>query len=281
MAGGGGNERWPWRSVAITGASSGIGRALAEACAAPGVVLHLTGRDAGRLAAVAAACRARGAEVAETAPLDVRDAEACARWIAGAGRIELLFANAGISGGTGGAIEPAAQTRAIFETNVTGVLNTALPALEAMAAQPPGPDGVRGRIAVIASLAAFVAAPGAPAYCASKAAVQAWAEAMDGVERARRGVRFHAVCPGYVRTPMTAHNQFPMPFLMDAEEAARRTLRGIARGRVRIAYPWPTYLGARLVGALPPRLRAAVFARLPAKAAAEAPPGASPEAPPG
>ncbi|MBW8270887.1 SDR family NAD(P)-dependent oxidoreductase [Caldovatus aquaticus] len=262
---GGSGTAWPWRSVAITGASSGIGRALAEACAAPGVVLHLAGRDAGRLAAAAAACRARGAEVAATV-LEVRDAAACARWIAGAGRIELLFANAGISGGTGGIGEPAAQARAIFETNLTGVLNTALPALEAMAAQPPGPDGVRGRIAVVASLAAFVAAPSAPAYCASKAAVQAWAEAMDGVERAR-GVRFHAVCPGYVRTPMTAHNPFPMPFLMDAEEAARRTLRGIARGRTRIAYPWPTYLGARLVGALPPRLRAAVFGRLPAKAA--------------
>jgi short-subunit dehydrogenase len=271
MAGRGGEgEAWPWRRVAITGASSGIGRALAEACAAPGVVLHLAGRDAARLAATAVACRARGAEVAETAPLDVRDAAACARWVAAAGRIDLLFANAGISGGTGGVTEPAAQVRAIFETNVTGVLNTALPALEAMAAQPPGPDGVRGRIAVVASLAAFVASASAPAYCASKAAVQAWAEAMDGVERGRRGVRFHAVCPGYVRTPMTAHNPFPMPFLMDAEEAARRTLRGIARGRTRIAFPWPTYLGARLVGALPPRLRAAVFERLPAKAASPA-----------
>jgi short-subunit dehydrogenase len=138
-----------------------------------------------------------------------------------------------------------------------------------MAAQAPGPDGVRGRIAVVASLAAFVAAATSPAYCASKAAVQGWAEAMDGTER-RRGVRFHAVCPGYIRTPMTAHNEFPMPFLMDVEEAARRTLRGIARGRTRIAYPWPTYLGARLIGALPPVLRAAVFNRMPAKAAAEA-----------
>jgi short-subunit dehydrogenase len=262
-----GGHGFPWRSVAITGASSGIGRALAEACAAPGMALHLAGRDAGRLAAAAAACRARGADVAATL-LDVRDAAACARWIAGAGRIDLLFANAGISGGTGGGTEPVAQARAIFETNVTGVLNTALPALDSMAAQPPGPDGVRGRIAVIASVAAFVASASAPAYCASKAAVQAWAEALDGVER-RRGIRLHAVCPGYIRTPMTARNRFPMPFLMDAEEAARRTLRGIARGRTRIAYPWPTYLAARFVGALPPAWRAFVFARLPAKAAAE------------
>jgi short-subunit dehydrogenase len=152
----------------------------------------------------------------------------------------------------------------IFATNVTGVLNTALPAIAAMAEQPPGPDGVRGRVAVIASLAAFVAAPGAPAYCASKSAVQRWAEALDGTERAR-GIRIHSVCPGYVRTPMTAGNPFPMPFLMDAEEAARRTLSGISRGRLRVAYPLPLYLMARLVGAMPPAWRNALFTRMPAK----------------
>jgi NAD(P)-dependent dehydrogenase (short-subunit alcohol dehydrogenase family) len=258
---------YPWRHVLVTGASSGLGRALAEACAAPGAVLHLSGRDAARLAEAAASCRARGAEVRE-AVLDVTDAAAMAAWIAGAGRLDLVIANAGVSGGTGGATEPAGQVQRIFATNVTGVLNTALPAIEAMAAQAPGPDGVRGRVAVIASVAAFVAAPGAPAYCASKSAVQRWAEALDATERAR-GVRLHAVCPGYIRTPMTARNPFPMPFLMDAEEAARRTLRGIAGGRVRVAYPLPLYLGARLVGALPPGWRNALFTRLPAKQAME------------
>ena len=203
---------YPWRGVLVTGASSGLGRALAEACAAPGVTLHLSGRDAVRLQAVVAACRARGAEV-DAAVLDVTDAAA-------------------------------------------------------MAGQAPGPEGLRGRIAVIASIAAFVAAPGAPAYCASKAAVQRWAEALDGTERAR-GIRLHAVCPGYVRTPMTARNAFPMPFLMDAEEAARRSLSGIARGRVRVVYPLPLYVVARLVGALPVAWRNALFTRLPAKQALE------------
>jgi short-subunit dehydrogenase len=75
----------------------------------------------------------------------------------------------------------------------------------------------------------------------------------------------HAICPGYVRTPMTALNAFPMPFLMDAEEAARRTLAGIARGRTRVAYPWPTYAMARLVGALPQALVNRIFAQAPAK----------------
>ena len=251
--------------VLITGASSGLGRALAEACARPGAVLHLSGRDGGRLEEAAAACRARGAEVRPVV-LDVRDAEAMAGWIAGAGRLDLVIANAGVSAGTGGTTEPAEQTRRIFDINVTGVLNTALPAIAAMAGQAPGPDGLRGRVAVVASVAAFVAAPGAPAYCAAKAAVQRWAEALDASER-RRGIRLHAVCPGYVRTPMTARNAFSMPFLMDAEEAARRTLSGIARGRVRVAYPWPTYLGARVLGMMPIAARAWFFNRLPAKSA--------------
>jgi short-subunit dehydrogenase len=254
---------WPWTSVLVTGASSGLGRALAEACAAPGVALHLSGRDPARLEAAAEVCRARGASVRADV-LDVTDPAAMAAWVAGAGRLDLVVCNAGVSGGTGDGVEPAAQAARIFATNVTGVLNTALPAVEAMAAQAPGADGVRGRVAVVASLAAFVAAPGAPAYCASKAAVQRWAEALDASER-RRGVRLHAVCPGYVRTPMTARNTFPMPLLMSAEEAARRTLSGIAAGRLRVAYPLPLYLGARLAGALPPRLRNAIMSTLPAK----------------
>lgn len=254
-----------WGSVLVTGASSGLGRALALACAAPGVTLHLSGRDAARLEAAAEACRARGAGV-RAAVLDVTDGAAMAAWVRGAGRLDLVLANAGISGGTGGATEPAGQALRIFATNLGGVLNTALPAIDVMAAQAPGPDGLRGRVAVIASIAAFVAAPGAPAYCASKSAVQRWAEALDATER-QRGIRLHAICPGYIRTPMTARNPFPMPLLMEAEDAARRTLRGIAAGRVRVAYPLPLYLMARLVGGLPPALRRALFSRLPAKPA--------------
>ncbi len=253
----------PWSSVLVTGASSGLGRAFSEACAAPGVTLHLSGRDAARLAATAEACRARGAD-ARTAVLDVTDAAAMQAWVRGAGRLDLVIANAGISGGTGDAQEPADQARRVFAVNVTGVLNTCLPALAAMAEQPPGAEGVRGRVAVVASVAAFIAAAGAPAYCASKAAVQRWAEALDASERAR-GIRLHAVCPGYIRTPMTARNPFPMPFLMDADAAAARALDGIARGRLRIAYPWPLYAAARLMGALPPALLNRVVGALPAK----------------
>lgn len=257
----------PFAHVLVTGASSGLGRALALACAAPGVTLHLGGRDGARLDAVAAAARQAGAHAAARV-VDVRDRAGMAAWIGAAGRLDLVIANAGISGGSGRFAEAGEEARAIFDTNVGGVLNTAFPAIAQMAGQPPGADGLRGRVAVIASLAALVSAPGAPAYCASKAAVQRWAEALDATER-QRGVRLHAVCPGYVATPMTAGNVRSMPFLLTPEQAAALTLRGIAAGRLRIAYPWPLYLGALFAAALPPgwrnRLlrRGAVMAELP------------------
>ncbi len=252
-------------SVLITGASSGIGAALARECAGPGVELFLGGRDAARLEATAAACRARGASV-HARVLDVRDAAAMAAWIAGAGRLELAIANAGISAGTGDvAAETAAQVRAIFGVNLEGMLNTVLPALTAMRAQPAGPDGVRGRIAVVASIAAFVAAPHAPSYCASKAAADAWTVA-TAATAARAGVMLTSLCPGYVRSAMTAGNRFAMPGLMDADRAARIMLRGIAAGRRRVAFPWWMAAAGRLAGLLPPRLIAGLLAASPGKA---------------
>ena len=251
--------------VLITGASSGIGEALAVALAAPGVTLHLSGRDAGRLATVATACRAKGATVQEHV-LDVRDQPAMAAWVAECGTLDLVVANAGISAGAGEkAPESAAQTRAIFATNLDGVLNTVLPAIETMRGQPPAADGWRGRIAVIASIAAFVAGSSAPAYCASKAAADAWTVATAfGLRRER--IALTSVCPGYIRTAMTARNRFPMPGLMDADRAARIILRGVAAGRVRVIFPWWMGLAARIGGLVPPRLVGAAMARLPAKA---------------
>jgi len=234
----------------ITGASSGIGAALALALARPGARLHISGRDAGRLSTVAAACRAKGCEVHERL-IDVRDAAAMADWIAQAGALDLVVANAGIGAGSSdGRPESATQTRAVFATNLDGALNTALPALECMLAQPPDTQGVRGRIAVIASIAAFVPGPDAATYCASKAALDRWAVA-TAPHAARHGVRITSVCPGYIRTAMTASNRFPMPGLMDADRAATIILRGLEANRRRIAFPWWVAWAARLVGALP------------------------------
>lgn len=248
------------RTALITGASSGIGAALAEALARPEVTLHLSGRDAARLGAVAGKCRGLGA-VANSVVLDVRDAAAMAAWIQAAGPLDLVVANAGISGRSreGGAENPA-QTQAIFDINLGGVLNTVLPALEVMAAQPAGTDGVRGRIVAVASIAAFLAAPDSAAYCASKAAVDSWIVGTAPGAR-RRGVALTSVCPGFIRTAMTSGYRFPMPGLMDADRAARIILHGVAAGRVRVVFPWWMGLAARVAGLLPPRVMAAVVER--------------------
>jgi NADP-dependent 3-hydroxy acid dehydrogenase YdfG len=121
------------RTALITGASSGIGAALAEALAAPGVTLHLSGRDLARPEAVATTCRGRGAAVNATA-LDMRDVDAMTGWIRDAGRLDLVVANAGISGRSrGGGPEDAEQARAIFEINLGVALNTVVPAMAVMA----------------------------------------------------------------------------------------------------------------------------------------------------
>lgn len=254
-----------YETVLITGASSGIGRALALALAAPGVALHLSGRNAERLEAAAEAARGRGADV-HPRLLNVQDRGAMAEWVGGAGRLDLVVANAGVAHGTAGGMETEAQSREIFATNLDGALNTVRPALAAMLAQPPGPDGVRGRIAVIASMAIYVATPGAPAYAASKAALDVWTAA-TGVAARRQGVVMTSFCPGYVRTAMVARNSFGMPGLMSAEQAAAVILRGMRSGRPRVSFPVWMAASARLVGLLPANVLARLLHAAPGRAA--------------
>ncbi|WP_144185587.1 SDR family NAD(P)-dependent oxidoreductase [Elioraea rosea] len=256
--------------VLVTGASSGLGAAFALACARPGATLFLGGRDAQRLGLVADAVRERGAEAA-IALVDVRDGAATEAWVRGAAPLDLVLANAGISAGTGGGqAETAEQARAIFATNLDGALNTGLAAAAVMRGQAPGADGVRGRIGVVASIAAFVPAPGAPSYCASKAAVDAWAVATAPVWR-REGIVLTSVCPGYVKTPMTASNRFPMPGLMEADRAAAIMLRGMLAGRQRLAFPGWLAVAARLVGLLPAPLATRMLGSQPGKEPAASP----------
>jgi len=253
-----------YSGVLITGASSGLGRALAVRLAAPGVSLYLGGRDPGRLAETAAVCRAKGAAVTPQ-QIDVTDRAAMAEWIGRVGEIDLVIANAGISAGSfGGTAESADQVRRIFATNLDGALNTALPAMALMAQQKLGPDGWRGRIACIASIAGFIALPHAPSYCAAKAALDRWTVATAPQAR-RLGVGLVSICPGYVRTPMTATNRFPMPGLMDAGRAAELTLRGIASGKERVVFPvWFGFL-TRISGLLPQSWIEGSTSRVPGK----------------
>lgn len=252
------------RHILITGASSGIGAALARHYARAGVVLYLGARHGGRLSAVADECRARGA-IVHTQIIDVADRAATVRWVRAADEataLDIVIANAGISGGTGGVIhgEPLAQSQEIFAINVNGVLNSFEGVQERMVARG------RGSLVVMSSLASFAPWPGAPSYSASKAAVRVYGEALHGALRAS-GVRVTVLCPGFIITPMTAVNDYPMPFMMDTEKAAAIMARAIAKGKMRVAFPLRTYVLAALPGLLPPVVAQALLCRLPGKPA--------------
>ena len=244
--------------VLITGASSGIGAALARAYAAPGRMLTLLGRDPARLNAVAEDVHRDGAEVA-TRRVDVTDPAAVAEAVTGAERarpLDLVIANAGISGSSGG--DAADRARQILRVNVEGVINTVEPALPAMIARG------RGQLALMSSLAGFRGMPSAPVYCASKAAVRIYGEALRARLRAR-GVRVSILCPGFVETPLTAANPFPMPLIMPAADAAARIKAGLDAGRPMIAFPRRFRLALGLLGLLPASLTDPWLARVAAK----------------
>jgi len=248
------------KSILITGASSGIGEALARAYAGPGRFLALTGRNVQRLEAVTEACRGFGATV-EAAALDVADRNQMAAWIGQIDAkhpIDLIIANAGTSAGTGGQGESEDQARDIFAVNLAGVLNTVWPVIEPMR------ERGRGQIAIVSSIAAFRGIPGTPAYSASKAAVKSWGEALRGWLMGD-GIWVSVICPGFVRTRMTDNNPYPMPFIMDADKAAGIIRKGLEKNKARIAFPWPMYFLAWLLGALPPGWTDRLLTRIPAK----------------
>lgn len=243
--------RAPLRSVVISGASSGLGAALARLYAGPGVTLGLIGRDAGRLDAVAGACRKAGATVV-AATLDVAKREPVEAWLREFDRahpVELVIANAGTSGGPkpGEPGEDIGVTTRQVAVNLLGAVHVAVPLVSAMAARG------RGRIAFVASLAAYRGLPYAPGYSASKAGLRAYGEALRA-QLEPHGIGVTVVCPGFFASPMTARWDGPTPLLVSTERAARRIKRGIDRGRRRVGFPWPLALGLRLADALPAAL---------------------------
>jgi short-subunit dehydrogenase len=238
----------PYRVVVITGASSGLGAALAVSYAGPQTALGLIGRDEPRLAATAASCRAAGAEV-ETAAIDVADGPALEAWLGAfddAHPIELLIANAGISAGPDpdNPGEPMAVTLRQIGVNLLGAVHTIAPLAPRLCARG------HGRIVAIASVAAFRGLPYSPGYCASKAGLRAYAEALRP-RLAPYGVGVTTVCPGFFSSPMTDRWEGPTPFLLSGERAARHIKRGIDRGRARIDFPWPLVLGMRFCDLAP------------------------------
>jgi short-subunit dehydrogenase len=233
--------------VVLTGASSGIGAALAAELAGPGASLVLLARDPRRLAEVAARCRDRGAVVeTDTVPVTAAGAMAGCLGAADARRpIDLVIANAGIASGRHGeATEPEDAARAVLETNVLGMFNTVAPLLPAMVARG------RGRIALVSSIAAIRPHADLPAYSASKAAVRAWGTALRSGLRGT-GVGITVICPGFVTSPMSGRHRGPKPFEIDAAAAARLIAQGLRRGAPFVTFPWQLALVARLGNLLP------------------------------
>lgn len=256
--------------ILITGAGTGLGRALAAAYAAPGVRLTLVGRRKDMLKKTAEQCALQEA-VVDCYAADVTDRESMRQIIRAADAIaplSLVIANAGVSAGpAGGEAESEAQVYRIFDTNLMGALHTVQPAVSLMTRRG------QGHIALVGSLAGFRGLGTAPAYSASKAAVRAYGEGLRG-SLIRHGVRVSVISPGFIRTPLTERNPFPMPLLMEPEKAAAIIKRGLDRKKRHIAFPWPLFAGAWLLQLLPGRVTDWMSRRIPAKPAMDAPPPA-------
>ncbi len=231
--------------VVITGASSGIGAALAREYASRGATLALIARRGDELRRLASTLPV------ETFlyPLDVTDAAALAAaaadFIARAGVPDRVIANAGISAGT--LTQEAADLPAferLLQVNVLGLVNTFHPFIEPMRAAGGG------TLAGIASVAGVRGLPGSGAYSASKAAAISYLESLRGDLRGS-GVKVVTVAPGYIETPLTAINDYRMPFLLTVEDGARRIVRVIESGTSYAVVPWQMAVVSRIMRLLP------------------------------
>ena len=252
------NTETPLR-VVITGASSGLGLALARFYLDRGAMVAAFARRGNLLQALSAEFPGRVSCYA----LDVRDSAALQHaakdFIGRAGVPEVVIANAGVSVGT--LTEDAGDLAAfqqVMDINVLGIVKTFQPFVEAMR------TAQKGTLAGIASVAGIRGLPGAGAYSASKAAAISYLESLR-VELHGSGIKVVTICPGYIKTPMTAVNPYAMPFILDADVAAKRIARAISRQTPFVVIPWQMGWVARLLKWLPCWLYDRLFARAPRK----------------
>lgn len=243
------------RTAWITGASSGIGRALALRLAAEGWNVAVSARTAPDLVLLAA----DAPDHIHPFPLDVTDACATrhtvARIEAALGPLDLAVLNAGSYERDSAAQFDAAAFRATVDVNLMGGVNCLAALMPAMLARRAG------HIAVVSSVVGYVGLPGAAAYGATKAALVNLCQSLYP-ELAAGNVRLSLVNPGFVDTPLTQQNDFPMPFLISTGEAVDHIMAGLASRRFEVAFPWKMVLSMKLLAALPARLLFAVTRRM-------------------
>lgn len=259
------------KRVFITGASSGIGAALARRYAEQGALLGLVARRQELLEHLVSTLPQRAGQRHRIYALDVNDHHAlqaaASDFIAVAGAADVVIANAGISHGT---LTECAEDLPVFErilaTNVSATVATFAPFIAAMKLQAAA-GNEQCRLVGIGSVAGIRGLPGASAYSASKAAVHSYCESLR-VELRSSGIKVVTIAPGYIDTPMTRFNKYPMPFLLPVETFSARAVAAIEAGSSFRVIPWQMGLMARLLRWMPNALYDFAFARAPHKARA-------------
>ena len=247
-------------NVFITGASSGIGAALAREFANRGATLGLMARRQEALD-----------DLIKTLPnsdrhhgyaCDVTDRlrliELARQFDKTVGGADIVIANAGISAGTFGGTEPDEQVYEIFNTNIFGVLNTIEPLIPEMIKRKSG------QIAIISSMSSFIGMASCPAYSSSKACMTAYGEALRGYLK-YHNIGVSTICPGFIKTPLTDKNKFIMPLIMSVEKASKKIIKGISKNKGMVAFPLILYILLKITRLMPFPIVNYLFAKLPKK----------------
>ena len=253
----------------VTGGASGLGEGTVRMLASQGAKVVIADLQVEKGQALAAEV---GGVFVKCDVSQEADGQAVVAAATAAGKLMGLVNCAGIAPaiktvGKDGA-HPLANFSKTISVNLIGTFNMIRLAAEAMCKNAPEPTGERGVLISTDSVAAYDGQIGQAAYSASKAAVRYYGEGLRGCF-AKQGIEVNVICPGYIKTPMTDRNDFYMPFLMGADVAARRIIRGLEKNTSRIAFPRRLYWPLWWLSCLSPRITDPLFAALPAKPSAD------------